>query len=177
MKILMVGLPGSGKSTQVDRLAEELHIPVISMGNLLREIASSGSEIGEKIKEIMSTGELVDDETVAEIIKDKIAKVGQSGFIMEGYPRTLKQVHLLDPKFDRVFQLVINPEIAKVRLKRRGRSDDSDDAITTRLRVQMEDMEKILNYYRDELVKINGTKTIDEVARQIEENLPKENEH
>lgn len=170
MKILIVGLPGSGKTTQIDKIAQKYGLTPLRMGNILREIASKGTQLGEKIKAIMVSGELVDDETVASLIRTEAEKLGDD-FIMEGFPRTTEQVELFDPKFDKVFYLEVPIEIAKSRMKNRGRSDDSQRAIDTRIKVQMEDLEKILDYYQDKLVRIDGTKSIDEIFGIIEENL------
>lgn len=172
MKILIAGLPGSGKSTQLEKLSQDLGLPTISMGGILREIAASGSELGQRVQAIMKSGELVDDETVAELIKNKAeSDEAGSGFVMEGYPRTLEQVELYDPKFDKVFYLEVPEEVAKNRMMGRGRHDDSEEAISVRLKVQMEDMEKILDYYENVLFKTDGTKSIDEVYQELKKNL------
>lgn len=170
MKLLIVGLPGSGKTTQIDKIAQKYGLEPIRMGNILREIASTGSEMGEKIKAIMASGELVDDETVSELIKDEALKINDN-FIMEGYPRTTEQVELFDPGFDKVFYLEVPVEVLKERMKGRGRADDSEGAIETRIRVQKEDLEKILDFYKDRLTRIDGTKNIDDIFQMIEENL------
>lgn len=170
MKILVLGLPGSGKTTQIDKLAEKYGLTPIRMGNILREIAASGGESGERIKSIMASGELVDDLTVAELAKNEVAKVGYN-FIMEGYPRTTEQVELFDPGFNKVFYLEVPIEVVKDRMKDRGRSDDSGEAIGKRIQVQMEDMEHILDYYKNVLVRIDGTRAIEEVFKAVEDNL------
>lgn len=170
MKILIVGLPGSGKTTQIDKIAQKYGLTPIRMGNILREIASEGGELGKKIKTIMATGELVDDKTVAGFIKQEAAKIGDN-FIMEGYPRTTEQVELFDPGFDKVFYLEVPIEVSKNRMKGRGRADDSDHAIDTRIKVQMKDLEKILKIYQNKLVRINGEKSIDEIFGIIEDNI------
>lgn len=170
MKILIVGLPGSGKTTQIDKIAQKYGLTPIRMGNILREIAAGGGEMAEKIKAIMASGELVDDETVAKLIKQEAGKVGND-FIMEGYPRTTEQVEMFDPGFDKVFYLEVPVEALKERMKGRGRADDSEGAIDTRIRVQMEDLEKILETYKDKLVRIDGTKGIDEIFGVIRENI------
>lgn len=170
MKILIVGLPGSGKSTQLEKLSLSLNLSTVSMGGILRKIAERGDELGQKILAIMKSGELVDDKTVSEFVKAETENL--SGFVMEGYPRTLEQIELYDPKFDRVYYLEVPMGIAKQRMKGRGRQDDSDQAIEVRLRVQREDMEKILEYYKDVLVEINGLENIEEVFRQMIDKLP-----
>ncbi|MBI2593592.1 nucleoside monophosphate kinase [Candidatus Daviesbacteria bacterium] len=170
MKILIVGLPGSGKTTQIDKIAQEYGLIPVRMGNILRDLASKGGKMGERVKSIMASGELVDDETVAELIKVEAAKIGDN-FIMEGYPRTMEQVKLFDPGFDKVFYLGVPIEVVKDRMKGRGRSDDSGAAIEKRVQVQMEDMEDILSFYKNVLVKIDGTGTIEEVFKSIEDNL------
>ena len=170
MKILIVGLPGSGKTTQIDKIAEKYGLTPIRMGNILRDIASKGGELGEKVKAIMASGELVDDETVTQLIKQEAEKISDN-FIMEGYPRTTEQVELFNPGFDKVFYLEVPVEVLKGRMKGRGRADDSEGAIDTRIRVQMRDLEKILEYYRDKLVRIDGNKSIDEIFGIIEENI------
>ena len=172
MKILIVGLPGSGKTTQIDKTAEKYGLKPVRMGNILREIASTGSEMGNKIKAIMASGELVDDATVAELIKAEAEKINDD-YIMEGYPRTTEQVDLFDPGFDKVFYLEVPIEVLKDRMKVRGRADDSEGAIETRIRVQQEDLDKILEHYNDKLVKIDGTKSIDEIFALIQEGLEK----
>jgi adenylate kinase len=123
MKILVLGLPGSGKSTQVDKLAEYLDVPSLKMGAILRQIVESDSELGRQIKEVMLQGHLVKDEIVEDIIRQECKKL-TDGFVMEGYPRTIHQIDNFDPGFDKVFYLKIDTQEAHQRMYARAREDD-----------------------------------------------------
>lgn len=167
MKILLIGLPGSGKGTQIKKIAEKLNLSKVQMGDLLRESAASGSQLGKKIGSIMETGDLVDDAIAAEVIKKRVEEVGGNDFIMEGFPRTLKQIALYDPGFDKVFYLDTPHQVVKDRLEGRNRQDDTAEAIEMRINVQARDLEAILNHYKDIMVTIDGTGSIDEVFENI----------
>ncbi len=174
MKILIAGLPGSGKTTQAKKIAEDLDLPILLMGELLREIASTGSELGEKIKKIMHAGALVDDETVAEVIKESIQKNrATDSFVMEGYPRSLKQIEIFDPQFDKIFNLKLSEDELWKRVEGRGRSDDTKEAVEKRLDVQKKGLEEVLNNYskKSEVVEIDASKGIDEVFNEIKTHL------
>jgi adenylate kinase len=171
MKVLIVGLPGSGKSTQVDKLAEKLDLPTIKMGAMLRKIADSQGALAKSIRQTMVLGELVDDETVASIMQGAVSVGEKTGYIMEGYPRTVNQIDLFDPSFDKVFYIQIPEEVARQRMKDRARPDDTDQAIERRFRVQKKDLDIILDHYKDSLIKINGEGSIDQVFKRIEEHF------
>ncbi|MEN6371202.1 MAG: adenylate kinase [Armatimonadota bacterium] len=96
MRIVLFGPPGAGKGTQAVRLSEKFNAAHISTGDILRESVSKGTEIGLKAKGYMDRGELVPDEVVIEIAKQKLAEVGKSGFILDGFPRTVPQAEALD---------------------------------------------------------------------------------
>lgn len=169
-KILILGLPGSGKSTQIEKISEHLKIPSIQMGAILRKIAQEEGELGDKVRLMMAEGKLVDDETVADIIKIECTSSGDS-YVLEGYPRTKKQIDLFEPDFDSVFYLDIPMEKARERMVERGRKDDTEEAIQKRFEVQMKDMDYIKNHYQDRLTVIDSTKSIAEVFARILENI------
>jgi adenylate kinase len=172
MKVLIAGLPGSGKSTQTQKLASELGYPPIHMGESLRKIASEGGELGEKVKEIMHKGHLVDDQTVAEVIQQVIKENGaDKGFVMEGYPRSIAQIEIFDPGFDKVLYLALPEEELIKRLTERGRSDDTPDAVKTRIEVQKAGLDKVLEHYKEQLIEVEATGTIDEVFEKIKSHL------
>jgi len=97
MRMILLGPPGSGKGAQAVRLSEYYNIPSISTGDALREAVKVGTELGAKASEYMNKGELVPDELVIEIVRDRIAQPDcKSGFIFDGFPRTLPQAEALD---------------------------------------------------------------------------------
>ena len=95
--LVFLGPPGAGKGTYAKALVKELGIPHISTGDMFRETASSGSELGRKIKETMERGDLVPDELVNEMVKERLSRSDcKDGFILDGYPRTVAQAEALD---------------------------------------------------------------------------------
>ena len=101
MKILFLGAPGCGKGTQSKKIIKKYNIPQISTGDLLREEIKSGSEIGEEIKNIMSTGQFVNDDLVVSLVSKKIdSQECENGFILDGFPRNISQANNLDRMFE-----------------------------------------------------------------------------
>ena len=101
MKILFLGAPGCGKGTQSKKIIKKYNIPQISTGDLLREEIKSGSEIGEEIKCIMSTGQFVSDDLVVSLVSKKIdSPECENGFILDGFPRNISQANNLDRMFE-----------------------------------------------------------------------------
>ena len=97
MKLILLGAPGAGKGTQAEILCERLNIPTISTGTMIREAMKSGTEMGLKAKEYAENGKLVPDEVVIGIVDERLRQDDcQNGFILDGYPRTVPQAHLLD---------------------------------------------------------------------------------
>ena len=96
MNIILLGPPGAGKGTQARHLVEKRNMIQLSTGDMLREAKNSGSEMGNRVAEVMARGDLVTDEIVIGLIKEKIASEKSSGFIFDGFPRTLKQADALD---------------------------------------------------------------------------------
>lgn len=120
MKLILLGAPGAGKGTQAEKICEKLNIPAISTGNILRAAVKDGTEMGLKAKSYMDAGQLVPDEVVIGIIKDRLNDDDcKNGFILDGFPRTIPQAQaLLDSGVD--IDKVINIEVP-------------DEAITKRM--------------------------------------------
>jgi adenylate kinase len=97
LNVIMLGAPASGKGTQAERLARARGIPKISTGDILRDAAQAGAPLGLKAKALIDRGELVDDETMVEIVKERLQRPDTaSGFILDGFPRTVAQAEALD---------------------------------------------------------------------------------
>ncbi len=118
MNIIMLGPPGAGKGTQAQMLAEKYGIPQISTGDILRAAVAEGTELGKKAKEYMDKGQLVPDEVVIGIVKERLSKPDcEKGFILDGFPRTVAQAEALDgilkemgKKIDYVINIVVPDE-------------------------------------------------------------------
>ena len=96
MKLILLGAPGAGKGTQAEKIVEKYGIPAISTGNILRAAVKDGTEMGLKAKSFMDAGQLVPDEVVIGIIKDRLKeKDCDNGFILDGFPRTFPQAQAL----------------------------------------------------------------------------------
>ena len=114
MKIIFLGAPGAGKGTQAEIVAEKYAIPTISTGNIIREALKNGTEMGLKAKAFIEAGQLVPDEVVIGIIKERLAKGDcDNGFILDGFPRTIPQAEALDAMgiiIDRVVDIEVPDE-------------------------------------------------------------------
>ena len=118
MKLILLGAPGAGKGTQAEVISEKLSIPAISTGNIIREALANGTEMGLKAKSFIDAGQLVPDDVVIGIIKERLAKDDcAAGFILDGFPRTIPQAEALDTMgvtIDRVISIeVADKKIAK----------------------------------------------------------------
>ena len=118
MKIIFLGAPGAGKGTQAQMICEKYGIPQISTGDIIREALSNGSEVGEKAKSFINKGELVPDEVVIEMVKERLAEDDcKNGFVLDGFPRTIPQADALNDmgvEIDKVVELsVAEEEIVK----------------------------------------------------------------
>ncbi len=97
MKLILLGAPGAGKGTQAEVISEKYNIPTISTGNIIRAALKNGTEMGLKAKEFIDAGNLVPDEIVIGIIKERLAEDDcQNGYILDGFPRTIPQAKALD---------------------------------------------------------------------------------
>lgn len=176
-RLVLLGPPGSGKGTQAEILAEKLGVPAISTGDMLREAVAEGSDLGRQVESIMSSGALVDDATMAEVVRERLGRRDAAdGFILDGYPRTLPQAETLESildgsaaELDAVVLVDVPEEELVSRALARGRSDDSSAVIRERLRVYREKTRPLVEHYEERslLREVDGYASIEEVNRRI----------
>lgn len=123
MKLILLGAPGAGKGTQAEVICKALNIPAISTGNIIREALAQGTEMGLKAKSFMDAGQLVPDDVVIGIIKERFAKDDcANGFILDGFPRTIPQAEALDAMgviIDKVIDIEVPDEKIAARMSGR----------------------------------------------------------
>ena len=186
MIIILFGPPGAGKGTQAQRLVDKHNLKQLSTGDMLREAIAEGSELGRKASSIMDRGELVSDDIILSMIRDKLSESGSDGFIFDGFPRNLEQAKALDKilhelqlSLDLVIEIVVNDEVLINRIENRAkesknaRSDDNEEVLKNRLNIYHESTEMIKPYYLEQkkLVKIDGMRSIEQVSSDIEGQL------
>lgn len=182
VRLIILGGPGSGRSTQAEQLAQQLSVQVVSTGNVLRDAIAAETKIGKEIKDTVEKGELVSDEMMIAFIKLRLMRPDLSrGWILEGYPRTAFQAEELDFLLDGLNQaltyaisLEVDRETLCDRCLQRGRNDDTQEAIDRRIELYHELTIPMLEYYglRGKLLKINGNLPIEHVTQEILRQIP-----
>ena len=188
MIVILLGPPGSGKGTQAAFIQEKLNIPHLSTGDILRKAIKDGTELGNIVKKIMANGELVSDEIVLNVIRDRIILGDcKSGFILDGYPRNVKQAESLNTaldeinkKINKIILLDVNFDSLKSRILNRNkensneiRDDDTSEVLIKRVEEYKKQTAPLEDYYRGnkDFNKINGMESISNVSLNIEKFL------
>lgn len=181
LRLVMLGPPGSGKGTQAEVLAERLGVPAISTGEMLRRAVTSGSELGRRVESIMKSGVLVDDATMADVVRERLGREDAgTGYLLDGYPRTLVQAGTLgrildenDSSLNGVVMIDVPEDELVRRALARQREDDTEEVIRRRLEVYREKTEPLIEYYQGLglLRPVDGNRSIAEVSEGIREAL------
>lgn len=176
-RLLLVGPPGAGKGTQAAFLSGALGTPAVSTGDMLRAAVDAGSELGLQVADIMKKGALVDDDTMARVVTERLAAQDvRGGFLLDGYPRTLGQAKTLDGilggldlRLDAVAVLEVPEEELVSRALARKREDDREEVIRHRLSVYQEDTAPLVDFYRERgiLRRVNGHQPIEQVTAAL----------
>lgn len=173
MKIILIGIQGSGKSTQGNLLQQKFNVPYLATGQIFREMAKADDETGKYIREIMFAGYLIPDEKVLEIVSEYLARPEYAnGYILDGFPRTIKQAEAFKNGIDHVVYLKVSDEEALRRITNRNdsaRKDETTEAIQRRIELFHKETEPVIEYYRSkgQLVEVNGEQAIEEIHKEV----------
>ena len=181
MNIVIFGPPGAGKGTQSNLIAKKFKLYQLSTGELLRQEIKDKTNLGDQISSIMSTGNLVSDQIVGDLIEKYISnKTYKSRLIFDGYPRNLSQAKNLDnllekydQKIDIVLKLSVNLETIKKRILERKilekRSDDNEEIAIKRFETYENNIKPVIDFYnQSKLLKVvNGEATISKISDEI----------
>jgi adenylate kinase len=172
-----LGPPGAGKGTQAQVLAQFLQIPHISTGDILRQAIKDQTPLGIKAQSYVDSGQLVPDELVEDLVKERLQKPDASnGWILDGFPRKVTQAVFLQELLaqshqggEKVVNLDVPDEVVITRLLARGRKDDSEEIIRRRLEIYRQETAPLINHYGDrhQLLTVNGNQSQEEVTTAL----------
>jgi adenylate kinase len=185
VNLLLLGPQGAGKGTQAARIGAQNGIPHISTGDMFREAIAEGSELGQQVKPILESGQLVPDEITVALIRERLGRADAAdGFVLDGFPRNLAQAEALDEMLaeigrglDAILFFDVPDEVGMERALRRaaieGRTDDTPQVIAKRLEIYHQETEPIVEHYRTtgKLVPVHAERSIERVAGEISEAL------
>jgi len=176
IRLVIFGRQGAGKGTQCLRLVEQFGVIHISTGDMLRGAVAAGTDLGLAAKAIMDAGDLVGDDIMNGIVRDRLAEddVTSSGFVLDGYPRTAAQADSLalvlgDSGLHAAIDLEVPIEEVTARMKARGRADDTDEGIARRLELYEKETKPVLDWFGDRglLVRVDGFASEEEVTERL----------
>lgn len=180
MKLVLIGIPGSGKSTQGNLLSAQLNIPYLSTGHIFRQIAKEKTNLGSYVKLTLASGSLIPDEKTMPIVQDYLSRPEyKNGYILDGFPRTVNQARKFKNNFEKVIYLEIPDKEALWRLAFRNdtlRNDNTVDAIKKRIEIFHKVTKPVIKFYekKDKLLIVDGTKSVKDVNSQILKALGKQ---
>ena len=185
MNVLLLGPQGSGKGTQAKLIASDYGLPHIATGDMLRAAIAADSELGRRVKPILESGQLVPDDLMVQLIRERLSEPDASdGFVLDGFPRTLAQAEALDEMLEEIgreldvimeFQLDEDTAIGRMlgRAAEEGRADDTPEVMRTRLELYREMTLPVVEHYRatGKLVGIHADRPIPDVYAEVQQTL------
>jgi adenylate kinase len=177
-KFIFLGAPGAGKGTQAQILSQNLGIPHISTGEILRDAIANKTPLGLKAKGYVDNGDLVPDELILELIQERLGQEdAQKGWILDGFPRNVPQADFLmnllqelNQVCNGVVNLDVPDSVLRERLLGRGRKDDNSATISNRLQVYRQQTAPLIDYYQQHqlLINVNGDRELSQISEELE---------
>lgn len=176
MKIIIIGIQGSGKSTQGKLLGEKLKVPYLSTGHIFRVLSKQDTPLGRQIKVLMNAGFLIPDEKTLKIVEEYLERPEyKGGYVLDGFPRTLTQAEKFNQDINKVILLKISDKEALWRISGREeiREDETLMAIRKRIELFNKFTQPVLDYYSQKslLLEVDGEQTIEQIHKEIAEKL------
>jgi adenylate kinase len=176
-RLIFLGPPGAGKGTQAQLLSKTCQVPHISTGDILRGAVAAQSELGKKAEFYMSAGELVPDDLILDLIRERLAEADAAdGWLLDGFPRTIPQANFLETLLEEIKQpcdfvvnLEVPDEVLIARLLSRGREDDQEEVVKNRLEVYHGLTQPLIDFYRNrqKLVSVDGNQPMESVTHDL----------
>ena len=171
MRLVLLGPPGAGKGTQAVNINEKLGVPHISTGDLFRANIGDGTPLGLEAKSYIDAGKLVPTDVTARMVKERLAEDdARDGFLLDGFPRTVEQAEILDGilteagvALDGVVNFQVSEDVVVDRMLARGRADDNEETIRTRLQVYRNETAPLIEHYADRIITIPAEGTVEEI--------------
>lgn len=171
MRLVLLGPPGAGKGTQAVLLSEKLGVPHISTGDLFRANIGEGTPLGVEAKSYIDAGRLVPTDVTARMVKSRLEEADAAGgFLLDGFPRTVEQAEILRDllaekglDLDGVLNFVVSEDVVVERMLARGRADDNEETIRTRLGVYRDETAPLIEHYGDQIISIEAEGEVEEI--------------